>query len=717
MAEDNEALLKEIRDTHSYFVECWKDQRESAKQDTMLMANKPFSQSEVKNRGDQPLYLVDGLGQYTNQIINNIRQNPRGVNVQPKNFLTDRKKAEKVANWARGIEKESDAQAAYSTAFEGAVAFGGMGFMRLLQEYESRDTDRQVFRIARVPNHQSILPDPDCKKIDFSDMERCFVLDSRRFNPFLEEYPDAKIRTFDADLKNEYPAWIRNDDLQIAEYWKVKKAKGRLLITDTESIRESKLPEGAKFQPASKDPAKGGMILVPNAPPIPVRRWRDEMYPSVWQYHTNGVEILGETLWDDDDNSIPIYPVVGREMYVDDGSGAKKQYVSAVRYTSWAIKGMAYVRSLQIVLAQMTPKVPFMAIEGQLDGMDGWDTINTDPRAWVYYRAKLAQFGDVLLPPPTRPPYTQAESIAMLEQLHQAFQQDLQNALGMYRASVGNNTGSTSGKMVQELDKQSDQGSFHFTHNFNQSLERLWSDIVRRRAKVYDTARDVGGIRRDGTYEVSRLNDPADPNSIDMAEGDLGVNISVGPAMESETEDARTLAEALIGVPGIMERAGDLIVKLGSRGGPIVDQIAERLKPQGLTEGEISPEDMQRQLQDAGMKLQEAQAQLQEAAKMIETKQIEAKSREEVARIGASAQIEVARINAEAKGAQQSAALDAKLIEQATGLEADAEALAAEQQHQARMLAEQQDQELVKQAAEQDHAMAMQPNPLDNSTQ
>ncbi len=340
MPETDEDLLKEIRQKYDYFCEAWKDQREAANKDTMLMANRPFTDKEIKDRGNQPTYLVDGLGQYANQITNNIRQNPRGVNVHPKNSRTDRKKAEQVANWARGIEKDSDAQAVYCTAFEGAAIYGGMGFMRLEQQYESRMSDRQVFRLARVPSHQSILPSPDCKKIDFSDMEECFVLDSRKYDAFLAENPKAKVRDFDKYKskwykfgQTDYSKWIREGDLQIAEYWKVKKTKDTLLVMDTSTIRLSKLPPGTAFQPTKDDPKGGGLLMQPGRPDVPVRSSREEMYPSVWQYVTNGVEIIDRQLWDEDDDSIPIYPIVGREMYVDDGSGPKRQYVSAIRFT------------------------------------------------------------------------------------------------------------------------------------------------------------------------------------------------------------------------------------------------------------------------------------------------------------------------------------------------------------------------------------------------
>jgi len=698
---DDSSLLREIRTTFDSFMDFWRDQREQAKQDTLIMANEPFTKQEISRRGkNRPLVLTDQIGQYTNQIINNIRQNPRGVNFQPKNLFTDSQMAERRANIARQIEKDSDAQACYSTAFECAVAYGGMGYMRLIQEYESNDTDRQVLRIDRVPNHFSILPDPYCKKIDFADMKRCFVLSTVRQSDFLDDYPNAKEKNFEA-AKTEFPGWIMQDDLQLAEYWRVQKGKDRLCIMEGSTVRESRLPDGAVFQPKG-GPNEGGVIVQVGQNPLIVSKWRDIQPTQVWQYHTNGIEIVDRLCWDDDGDSIPIYPVVGREMFVDRGAGPKKQYCSAVRFTSWAIKGMAYVRSLMVEIAQQTPKTPYMAIEGQLDGLEGWKTLHTDPASYVYYRAKLEQFGDMLLPPPTRVPYDPSGALQGLQMLYDSMHQDLQNALGMYRASVGNDRGTTSGKMVQELDKQSDQGTYHFTHNFNQTLERLWTDVNKRMDKVYDTKREVGSLAADGTHKVEPLNDPENPDSLQMGKGEFATSVSVGPSMESETEDARNLMEHLVQAPGVMDKAGDLLVKLNGKG-PVVDEIAKRLAPPGTGDGK-DPAQAQQQIAQMGQQLQDLQGQLQEAGRIIQTKEVEAKSREEVAKIQAASAIEVARINAAAKGATTAAELDADLVKHATGIMANENDLEAEHEHQADMKGKEMEHQKGMQTDAQMHA-------------
>ena len=151
--------------------------------------------------------------------------------------------------------------------------------------------------------------------------------------------------------------------------------------------------------------------------------------------------------------------------------------------------------------------------------------------------------------------------------------------------------------------------------------------------------------------------------------------------MESQAEDDRRLMEALLPLPGVVERAGDIVVKLGGKG-PVVDQLAKRLKPPGVEEdGEPTAEDLKQQLQAMGQQLQVKEGQLQEAAKIIETKQIEADARIKVADKQASSSITVALINAQAKGLEVDAKLEADLIKQATDIMATAAQTEAEHEH------------------------------------
>jgi hypothetical protein len=645
LSGSNSDLLKRIRDTYARYQAAWADQIEAIKCDQALMANRPFTSQEIRLRGlNRPLVLTEKLSQYTNQVINQLHQNPRGVNFSSQDLAAGRDFAAKRASMARAIERDSDAQAAYSTAFEHAVAYGGIGFIRLFQEYESFDSDQQVLRIGRVANPLSILPDPNSQKIDFTDMRRCFVLERIPHEDFRAEYPRAQIKSFSSELQREYPGWIGDRDLTIAEFWEVAISPDTLLILPYgKKIRLSQLPADSNFQ---KTGDRDGLIQTLGAPDLPVR-WMDIKVPSTTQYVTNGVEILKQTPWPLP--RIPIYPVVGREQWFYDNGILKRVFASMIRYTAWSIKGMAYVRSLQVELAQMTPKTPWVAIEGQLEGFEEkWAKVHTEPQGFLYYRGLLEGYGQALLPEPKRLPYD--PPIVALEALHQAFERDLQSALGMYRASVGDETGTASGVMAKVLDTQSDQGASHFLHNLHLSIEALWTDINEMMDCTYDTARCVAGIEPDGTSSVIALNDPQNPDALLMNHGKFKTSISVGPSMESEADDAKNLMASLLAIPGVMERAGDLIVKLGGKG-PIVDQIAERFAPPDA--GEATTEQLTARIEGMKQELAIVRGQLDQAVSELVARKFETDSKEYIALINNETKLAIEQLKLDAAAAQK----------------------------------------------------------------
>jgi hypothetical protein len=79
-AKDDE-LLKDIRERFTYLQEQWRDIREEATTDMRYVSGDPWDEREKKARKDnnRPCLALDELGQYVNQLINDIRQNKRAV--------------------------------------------------------------------------------------------------------------------------------------------------------------------------------------------------------------------------------------------------------------------------------------------------------------------------------------------------------------------------------------------------------------------------------------------------------------------------------------------------------------------------------------------------------------------------------------------------------------------------------------------------------------
>jgi hypothetical protein len=117
------------------------------------LSGDPWTADERKEREDakRPCIALDELNQYVNQIVNDVRMNKRSIKVTPSATDATDKTAEARQGLIRGIEYESNAQTAYTTAFEGAV-MRGYGYARVCTEYSSAKGFNQVIRIKRIPN-------------------------------------------------------------------------------------------------------------------------------------------------------------------------------------------------------------------------------------------------------------------------------------------------------------------------------------------------------------------------------------------------------------------------------------------------------------------------------------------------------------------------------------------------------------------------------------
>ena len=318
-ADPNSDILKEIRDEFKYYQSEWSDVLREGRKDMRYVAGDPWDPKEKQARvdADRPTLALDELSQYVNQLINDPRQNKRAIKIDPKGAGATDQTAELRANIIRDIEYNSRAQAAYTTGFQGAVE-RSYGYWRVGARYKYQNVDfddpadvrllEQVLYIGRIPNPDTVLFHPNFIEMDASDSMGCFVTDRMRRDDFKRKYPKAELTDFTPDMMKIAPEWIDAKDITVAEYWKVSIEQKKLLLVDDEkqgaiAFYEDELPKGFDKKRISRERTIEKRIVT--------------------QRITNGVEVLEETEipipW------IPIVPVFGKEIYVDEGGGATAQ--------------------------------------------------------------------------------------------------------------------------------------------------------------------------------------------------------------------------------------------------------------------------------------------------------------------------------------------------------------------------------------------------------
>lgn len=547
----DEELLKQIREDFKYVRTYWEDIRDEAARDMEFIANRAWTQDEQDERAGRPCLTQDELSQYVKQANNNLRQNKRAIKVTPKGLGATDDDAEKLADAIRGIEYKSNAQAAYTTAFEQAVECG-FGAFRITTEYVDSETNNVEPRIKRIPNQFTVYFDPNAKEADMSDGEICFVTDVIRKSKFAALYPDAQKTSFSSEDVALAGDWLAGENVVIAEYWKVSKTY-------------AKLKNGRKIT-----------------------------NKTVTQRITNGIEILETNAWAG--SWIPIIGVFGEEIYTNEGNESKRMFMSLIRRARDPQKILNFIASQETEEFSQTPRSPFIGYSGQFDkDADAWATLNTVPRAYIQVDPIVDAATGTVLPLPTRLQYT--PNAQAFEVAREAQRRAIQAAMGIGNLpTAAQRQNEKSGVALEKIQTQQATGAFHYSDNFDRALENAGRQLVELVKKVVDTPRHIAARGNDdehyllpvGTQQGGspKLQDGQSEADVLMTDkGDFDVTISTGPNFQSQREESSDFVDTLVQnlknlpvEPPIAKELLSIAIKLKNLG-PVGDKIADLLSP------------------------------------------------------------------------------------------------------------------------------------------
>ncbi len=689
MAQDDD-LLEEIREHFRLAMDAWREIREEGKTDMRHVAGDPWKPKDrIAREGAGRVCLsLDELGQYFNQVINDVRANPRAIKFAPVGNGANDAAAEFYQNKTREIEYRSHAQVAYTTAFQNAVE-RSYGWVRVNTKFLPKSFNQDLW-IEDVPNPDLVLPDPNATRPDSSDMKYLFYYELWQQADFKREYPKAKIQDFGGFLANhplnDLGLWIQDKTIVLAEYWRVN--------TEERELIALQMPDGSLQEVYSdemdKMPDKG---IVANR--------RSDQVQTVTQYLTNGCEILKESKWAG--KYIPFVSCFGKMIYVDDGSGSKRKILSMTRLARDPYMLYCYYRTCEAELVGMTPKFPYFVRRGSLTPAELLNLQKSlhEPIAVVQVEGSIDTMPGGAPPEfPMRQPYEppiQALAIGA-EEARRA----IQAAMGSnFMPTQAQRKNEKSGKALQQIESSSQKGTYHFIDHYNDLIRQTGIVLEDLMDKIYDTARDVGVRLPNDTSKNVRIND-ANPQNLPPEQeqpietkGDYLVTVSSGPSYDSERQAASDFIDQVANLPGVFPLIGPMLVKLKNLG-PIGDEIAkalELLQPPALKQQKPGqgpdPAQMQQQLQKFQQMVQALTQELNAKNQVIETDQVKGNVEIEKAKIDQQTRITVAGIQAEA--AISSAEIKAGLedfrlrlghMEALIGMQADAHSEAADRAHE-----------------------------------
>lgn len=607
---------------------------------------------------------------FVQQVSNEARQNKPQIKFSPR-LDADKDTGEIYEGLARYIQYTSDAQVAYETAVEYSAG-GSFGYYRFLTDYCDDDTDDLDLNVIPVLDPLTIygILVPAC----FNRKPRfAFVVEDMPKDDFKEMYPESEMSGLswaEAGAKGE--GWIGEDTVRIAEYWYVEE---------------------------SKEKAKG----------------KRRPKPVVKFCKTNGLEILADSETDWPGSTIPIIPVLGKQMIME----GKPRLFSVVRPQKGAQQLINYSKSRIAETLSTSPITPFMVAEGQIEGYEKeWNSLNTTLRPYLQY--KMVDVAGRPIPPPQRQtfePPIQSLSAFVLQEVD-----DMKATTGIFDASLGNAGNEISGQAIARRTQQTNLTTMHFMDNLERSFKQAGLVISELIPLIYDTPRTIQILGEDEAPKIIQINkqhtdEKGKSHNYDMTAGKYDVVVTMGKAFSSKRMESFDMMQQVIqSSPESFPMIADIFFRNSDMAG--ADQLAERfhkMLPPNIQSDDDEPVPPKAQAQisqlsqhlqaiNAAAKQYEGQIQqltAEKQAKIVEQHgklaQIAAQSQADMALEDKKllAQITIAEINTKAQNAADREAdrreLEAQFHDQAHDVAMQHVGAQQAQQAQAQQAASQQD--------------------------
>lgn len=619
--DDKKSLLEEAKANYKVADEWFGHNRKAWLEDAKFRAldQWPADIKQAREKEGLPCLVVDKLNQYVRQVVNDGRQNRPAVKVRPVDDQADIEVAEGLQGLIRSICNKSNADDAFDTALDHAAG-NGFGYIRVATEYAHEKTFNQEICIKRVRNPVAILLGPH-EQADGSDAQFGFVVMDVPKKKYKSQYPKAKVT--DWNLAEFSEGWSNQDNVKVCEYFYKVEEPGTLHL----------LADGTTATAEDYEAAKQGTKPLPE-----ILESRTVPVCKVKWCRLSGAEILEENEWLG--KYIPIIPVYGNESDIE----GKVTYSGLVRAAKDPQILHNFARTAFAQRVALTPKAPWLADSDQIAGFDEWQEGNVGKYMVMRYRSVDAN-GQPLPPPqrisPTDIPAGFAQDMQMSEH-------DIQGALGMYNASLGEKSNEKSGRAIMARQREGDTATFHYQDNLNRAIRHLGRILVDLAPKIYDGTRLIRLLGEDGATTEAMV-DPRQeiahrkeklPNGKERSIYNLGVglydvDIATGPSYTTKRQES---AEAMLQLtqanPTMWQTHGDLIVK--AQDWPNADEFAKRSKmalPPLIAQAvnaeeqgnQQSPEVMAMQQQMGQMQqvMQQAAQQMQEMQKQLEAKDTE----------------------------------------------------------------------------------------------
>lgn len=534
----------------------------------------------------------DQVSPINDQISGEMTKLEFAINVSPSGGGATEDTAETFAGLIRNIENISNAKTNYSQIGDSIVMAGLDGF-EIVQEFLDANTFDQDIIFKPVSDwYKTVWFDLASIEQDKSDSRWAIKLKEMPVATFNETFPDRKgtgVSIGDNVNLTNSESVTKYDSVIVGQLYYRKAIEIELVKMTSGAVYE----KDDNFNKIKDEMAQAGEFVVDERTR---KSWR------VWSRLLDGKDWLKpakKTAF----SFVPLVPFYGNYSKFD----TKDVYFGKTLKLMDAQRGINFAVSGNTEDVAMSPNDNVWMTKKQGEGED-YSRMNIDRKAVRFY-------GDDT--DAKTPPFKLQRSAGNpgLQNSMATFQSLLQTTGNMDDPSMGQNPGLQSGKALDTLIGQSNNGNVKWHKAMEIGICHAYRICVDAIPRVYDGARQQRILGEDGTDKIIDLNTrvfdqqtQANVSINDLTKGTFDVTCSMGASFHNQQErESDRLVDMLAIDPAMVEISRDVLYK--NQIGPGMKIVASRARKVGIQNGTIGPDEWTDEEQQEIQAQQEAAAQ------------------------------------------------------------------------------------------------------------
>ena len=560
---DNDEIVSEFQRRFKIAKSAEEKNRERFREDRRFVYDNEAQWADSGRDSTRPTVTVNRIQVFARNIVNEARESPVSIKVNPTDGLEGRDLADVVAGMIRDVEARSNAaDDVYPGAFEDSVT-GGFGELRVTVDYESPDSFQQVPTIRRITDPLTVLRDPFYEDPTGADAKWLIVHTRMAKAEFEKRWPDVPV----SSIKGDDAFWSDADGVLIAEYFEVVDTEEKLYrLPDDTTVWASEATEEQKASAIEK---------------------RTSYRRKVQWTKIGGAGVLeGPTEFPS--KYIPVVRMPGREWFED----GKRNTCGACHYAKDAQKIYNYGRAQQLERLALAPKAPFIGYAGQFRDPK-WKSMNT--KNWPYLEIEPLTIAGTAAPLPQRSQVVGIDP-ALTEEIQLSID-EIKATTGIFDANLGAQGNETSGRAILARQQQGSRANADFVANRNAAVRQVGQILLDIFPRIYDTPRVVRIVGADDGQDMvwilkEFMGRDRKKHFYDLSKSKFDIVLDVGPSYATRRQEtAVAMQETLKTMPLVGQVAPDLVVD--SQDWPGKEKLAARLRNTPIVKSAMTPQEIQ----------------------------------------------------------------------------------------------------------------------------